>query len=263
MNAFRLFACLLILSPGAAALAEPPPTVFRVGDGMVRTDRLGPGTHRYLRYAIKDGKRTARDIWTRTISLDMHDGKRLLHIVQRWDEVAPPPGGASALLQDSWFDPVTFRPFTHVRRAQKPQGETVSGFEFGTHGVTGMQDLQGNTKRDFNLGYDEIPYNFEYDMELIQTLPLRAGLVASIPFYDAGIDKKADRYLFKVAGTAEITGWDGKPRSCWLITADYNTGSVKNRFWFDKHTQVLVREEAPMADGGTFVKMLLPPESTD
>jgi hypothetical protein len=263
MNRIQLLAFALILPPATLARAEAAPTYFRVGDAQIRTGRLRPGTHRYLRYEVKEGRRTARDIWTRTISYETHEGTRQLHIVQRWDEVAPPPGTVLALIQDSWFDPRDFRPLTHLRRAIKSDGEVLSGFRFGIGAVIGISDLVGNTKKDFRLAYDEVPYNFEYDMELIQALPLRTGLVASIPFYDPGIDKKADRYIFKVTGTATIKGWDGTPRACWLISADYNTGSVKSRFWFDKRTQVLVREESAMPDGATFVKTLLPPESAD
>lgn len=264
MRSSSRIAALAMLALGASGGAsEVGKTMFRVGDGTVRTNRLRPGTNRYLRYVVKDGKRTARDIWTRTISFETRDGRPMMHITQRWDEVAPPPGGALALIQDSWFDKHTFRPVSHVRRAVKADGEVVSGFEFGPSAATGMPDLANNSKRDFRLPYDEVPYNFEYDMELIQTLPLRAGLVASIPFYDAGIDAKADRYVFKVAGTATIRGWDGRPLACWLVTGDYNTGTVRNRFWFDKRSQVLVREEAPLQDGGLLIKTLLPPESGD
>jgi hypothetical protein len=69
--------------------------------------------------------------------------------------------------------------------------------------------------------------------------------------------------VFKVAGSDRITGWDGKPIDCWVVTADYNTGSVRSRFWFDKKSQVLVREEAPLDGGGMLVKTLLPPEAGD
>jgi hypothetical protein len=97
----------------------------------------------------------------------------------------------------------------------------------------------------------------------LQTLPLADGYTANIVFYDAGIDKKADHYVFKVAGSATIQGWDGRPVDCWLVTADYNTGQIKSRFWFDKKSQVLVREEAPMDKGALLVKTLLPPEAGD
>jgi hypothetical protein len=50
---------------------------------------------------------------------------------------------------------------------------------------------------------------------------------------------------------------------CWLITADYNTGVVKSRWWVDKSTQVVLREESQLDDGSMFIKTLLPPEAVD
>lgn len=100
-------------------------------------------------------------------------------------------------------------------------------------------------------------------MELLQALPLTRGLDVSLPFYDAGIDAKSDRYRFQIAGSARIVGWDGTPVNCLLVTADYNSGIVKGRFWFDKKKHVIIREEQPLDDGGTQVKTLLPPEASD
>ena len=250
---------LLAAATGRQALAAP--TRVAVGNGIVDTGRLRPGTTRYLRYEIHGDRRVARDIWQRTVAFEVHDGKRLLHLTQRWDEVSPPSGGGSALEQDSWFDAGTFAPITQVRRVTKADGVVVSGFRFTAAGAVGMQELAGNTRREFSLPYAELPFNFEYDMELLQTLPLREGMDADIPFYDAGIDRKAERYHFKVVGSASIVDWGGREQACWIVTADYNTGSEKSRFWFDKRSGVLVREEATLPAGGTLIKTLLPPEA--
>ena len=251
----------LALSAGFARAAETP---VKLGQALPRFDLLKPGVHRYARYRVEGEKRALIDLWVSRISFETKDGKSLMHIVQRWDEVNPKPGGTRTLEQDSWFEPQTFRPLTHVRRAIKDEGPAViSGYRFLVDKVVGLADLADNSRKDFSLAYAEAAYNFEYDMELLQTLPLAKGYAADIVFYDAGIDPKADHYLFKVAGSDQIPGWDGMPVDCWLVTADYNTGSVKSRFWFDKKSQVLVREEAPLEGGGTLVKTLLPPEAGD
>ena len=249
---------LALAAPAAAETAT-----IRVGPPPARMDLLKPGSHRYLRYEVKDGKRIARDIWDRTISFETHDGRRLLHIVQRWDEVNVPPGGATSLEQDSWFEPDTFRPLTHVRRRTADGQVGVLGYRFLDDRAVGLADLPDNQRKDFSLSYPETPFNFEYDMELIQTLPLHDGYVANIPFYDAGIDKQADRYTFKVAGSDRVAGWDGRPVDCWLITADYNTGTVQSRWWVAKASQVVLREESHLPTGAIFIKTLLPPEAGD
>jgi hypothetical protein len=69
-----------------------------------------------------------------------------------------------------------------------------------------------------------------------------------------------------VTGTVaadRLIGPEGKPIDCWLVTADYNTGKVQSRFWFAKNGQLMLREEEPMEDGRTMLKVLLPPEPGD
>jgi hypothetical protein len=184
-------------------------------------------------------------------------GPAQLHITQRWDEV-----DGRALIQDSWFEPRTFAPLTHIRRLQRDGKTTIGGYLFQAGQVVGMPDLPDNGRKDFSLPLPEASYNFEYDMEFLQALPLAAGRTFDIPFYDPGVDQPG-RYRFVVAGAGRIAGPDGKPMDCWLVTADYNTGKVLSRFWFAKADQVLVREEQTQKDGSTLVKTLLPPESAD
>ena len=255
-----LGAFLAVLSLAGPAGAETP---VKVGEVLARFALLKAGVHRYVRYRIDGDKRTLIDVWTRRISFEPKDGRMLMHIWQRWDEANAKPGGATALEQDSWFEPSTFRPLTHIRRVTMDGKIIVGGYRFLPDKVIGLADLPDNTRRDFSLAYAEPAYNFEYDMELLQTLPLAEGYAANIVFYDAGIDPKADHYVFKVAGSDRILGWDGRAVDCWVVTADFNTGAVRSRFWFDKKTQVLVREEAPLDGGGTLVKTLLPPEAGD
>lgn len=256
-----LVAAAAVAATASAAWSVETPV--KVGEPLARFSLLTPGTHRYVRYIVHGDARTLVDIWVRRISFETKDGRRLMHIWQRWDEAKVQPGGASALEQDSWFEPETFRPLTHVRRVVRDDKVSVGGYRFLPEKVVGMAELPDNQRKDFSLALAEPAYNFEYDMEFLQALPLADGYAGNIVFYDAGIDPKADHYVFKVAGSDRIEGWDGKPVDCWVVTADYNTGEVKSRFWFDKKTQLLVREEAPMKDGGVMVKTLLPPEQGD
>jgi hypothetical protein len=105
-----------------------------------------------------------------------------------------------------------------------------------------------------------------FDTELSDThdgLPGFEITDSDIPFYDAGIDNKPDRYKFVVAGSARFIGPEGKPIDCWLVTADYNSGKVQSRFWFAKKGLLMLREEEQMDDGRILLKVLLPPERGD
>lgn len=141
-NATMLALAAALSIIGGAAAAETPSPV-RVGQAPARMALLRPGVHRYVRYSIKDGRRSTMDIWTRTVAFEPHAGVRRLHITQEWDRVVPP---TSTLVQDSWFDARTFAPLTHVRRADKEGVVTVGGYRFSPGEVVGMTGLPDNTR---------------------------------------------------------------------------------------------------------------------
>ena len=98
-------------------------------------------------------------------------------------------------------------------------------------------------------------------MELFQVLPWKRGYVADLVFYDPGLEPPR-HYLFKEAGEVRIMGPDGRPVNCWVVTADYNTGKVLNRFWIAKDTQIVLHEESVL-NGVIYVKTLIGAEAGD
>lgn len=244
-----------------ASLATPsaPPVILHVGDRLSRFDLLKPATRRYLRYDVRDGRRSAIDIWTREVSFPARGREHDMRIRMRWDEVGAPP---LTIEQDAMFELGTFRPSTHIRRRQHGDTVTIGGYRFLPDRIVGMDELPDNTRKGFLVESNEPAFDFEYDMELLQALPLAEDYAVSIQFYDPGVNPPA-RYVFRVAGSDVIQSPDGGKVPCWVVTADYNTGHVVSRFWFAKKTQVLIREEALTADGIDHVKILLPPESGD
>lgn len=225
-----------------------------VGTQLPRFSLLKPGTHHYLRYIKDNGANKPIDIWERTISFETRDGKQLMHVKQRWDGVAPKQ---YTLLLDSWFEPGTFRPISHERIREMDGTRRVEGFVFSPTQVTGMKDLADNVQKDLVVPSSEPTYNFETDMEFVQTLPLAEGEEFRINFYHPGGAAKPQRYTWKVAGSEAIAGPAG-PVDCWVVTTDYNqpAGSQVTRFWFAKGTQLMVREEA-VTPKGTLVKTLI------
>jgi hypothetical protein len=248
-------AALLIAAQGA--LAEP--VVIKVGDKLPRANLLKPGIHRYVRYTITpDGHRNAIDIWSREISFENKDGRRLMHIHQQWDEISHP----GVLIQDAWFEPDTLRPLTQVKVLTRDGKTTIGGYRFLPDKIVGMDDLPGNSRKGFVQASPEPTNNWETDMEYLQALPLAQGYAASIDFYDPGLDPPA-RYIYTVTGSEKIPEPDSNAIDCWIVSIDFKDprGTVTTHFWFAKKTQVLVREEAKLPDGSTLVKSLLTAEA--
>ena len=242
MHTFRAGAFALVLFTSSFAQAAD----IDVGMTLPRFGMLKEGTHHYLRYFRKGDINTPLDIWTREVRFTA-DGMR---IRQRWDGA-----NGSVKTLDSWFDKGTFRPRTHERITEKDGKRTVEGFAFDGAKVTGLKDLADNTQRELAVTGTEPTYNFETDMEMLQTLPLAAGYEARINFYHPGGPAPA-RYTWQVTGSETINGPQG-PVDCWVVTTDYNQPGKVSTFWFAKATQQMVRQEGTMPDGRGLVKTLI------
>src|SRR5262249_3457369 len=187
-----IFLCVVACACGAAAATPTPTTtpppraetqILHVGDRLERFALLQPGVHRYLRYKIDGSRRTVLDLWTREIRYETKDGQPRFHIVEEWDGAGADP---YVVELDSSFEPETFRPLTHEKRATRGGTTKIAGYRFFPDKIVGMAELPDNTKKDFSESSTEPAYNFVTDMELLQTLPLRRSYVADINFYDPG-----------------------------------------------------------------------------
>lgn len=152
---------------------------LRVGDRLDRFNWLKPGARTYLRSQQREGQQIAIDIWQRETRIETIDGVKRLRIIQRWDGADQP----SVLTErDSVFELGTFRPLTHLRITTREDGRRVEAFRFTDSGIVGLKGVADNERTDFSVASDEPMYNFETDMEMLQTLPLAAGYSVSIPF---------------------------------------------------------------------------------
>lgn len=244
----RLALSFMLLAPCASAPAED----VNVGTPLPRFALLKEGTHRYLRFMKAGEASTPADIWTREVRFEQREGKPLLRIRQRWDAAAP---GPSLRLIDSWFEAGTFRPLSHERITEREGKRVVEGFTFTPERIAGMQSLAENTQKDLSVASGEPTFNFETDIEFLQTLPLAPGYEARINFYHPGGSTPPQRYTFKVSGSATIAGPAG-PVDCWVVTTDYNKPGSVSTFWFAKGSQLMVRQESKVGER-TLVKALI------
>jgi hypothetical protein len=249
---------LPVLFAGLCASAQAAVHSVDVGAPLPRFSLLKPATHHYLRYIrTPDGGNVPVDIWAREVRFDERDGKRQLHIVQRWDgAMASAAATPSVRRLDSWFETATFRPLSHVRVSEKDGKKTVEGFVFAPDRVSGMQDLADNTQKALSAPSPEPTFNFETDIEFLQALPLAEGYEASINFYHPGGSSAPRRYTFKVTGAETIAGPAG-PVECWVVWTDYGTPGADAKFWFAKGSQLMLRQESAPRDGKVLVKTLI------
>lgn len=243
-----------ITSSIASAATSAAPHRLNVGDQLVRFDLLKPGRRSYLRSQVRNGAHIATDIWQREVRFERVDGADRLRVVQRWDGTGKEP---SLVERDSLFELGTFRPLTHVRTTHAGGKTVVEGFQFGPKALTGMRDLTDNSQAAVDVSFPEPMYNFETDMEMLQTLPFARGYAVSIPFFHP-VGGAPARYLWRVAAEEALAGPDGRGVACWVVETDYNRPQgPPARFWFAKGSQQLIRQEARAPDGSIHLKTLL------
>lgn len=245
-----LGAASLLTAAAAGRASAAAVHTLKVGEALPRFTLLKPGTHRYLRARASGDSVTPTDLWTRTVSFEPREGRTALRIIQRWE--AP----SQTLHLDSWFEPGTFRPFTHDRTLRKGEESRLESFDFRPDGVVGRAGVASNTREGFRQATPEPFYNFEVDMEFLQTLRLAQGYEVSVPFYHPGAEG-AERTLFKVVGRERLPAPGGLDLDCWVVTTDYGKPGPLSRFWLARSGQQLVRIESPRPDGTRILKMLL------
>lgn len=237
------------------SLARTTPHQLKVGDRLERFDRLTPGVRVYLRSQQRELLHAPVDIWRRETRVDAVNGVDRLRIVQRWDGAGRP---GSLVERDSLFEVGTFRPLTHIRTTTRDGVRIVEGYAFEATGIVGMTGLADNTRDGFSVVSDEPMYNFEVDMEMLQTLPWASGYAVSIPFYHPSPSTTPARYLWKATAEDRLRGPDGRDLDCWVIETDYNAPErPPSRFWLSKATQQFVKLEALGLDGVMQRKTLL------
>jgi hypothetical protein len=253
---------LVILLTSSLSVANPPlasaPETLQVGRPLPRAALLTPGVHRYARYMISDDSRKLLDLWSRRVTYEDVDGRRLLRVHQRWDAADK----SYVAIFDQTFEANTLRPLSQTQSVTRKDSSRTLSVRIDGSGVDSMSDGAPGSAKPLHKKFKLPFYNFHTDMELLQTLQLKKNYVVSIPFYDVGQDPPA-YYTYSVAGEETLPAGDGTPIECWLVLAQFDPKSAPTRFWFAKRNQVLLREEVDIPGQGMLVKTLLNAEAED
>jgi hypothetical protein len=244
--------------PPGAPLSTAGPlgqvTAIAVGERLARFDNLTPGTRTYLRYRVLNDVWRPVDIWRREVRFDDQGGQRRLHIVQSW---TGPTGAISNLDIDSWFEMGTFAPISHERRNVRAEEVRNEGFRFTPSRIDALPATPNNVRASFTLDTPRRPFNFETDMEMLQTLPLAEGYAVRLPFYHPGGSPPSD-WVFRVIGSDRLNLATG-PADVWVVEMIPAEGPpvIGGRFFVAKRGQQVLRVEQPMPGGGMIVKVLI------
>lgn len=242
MRARRLVLSLTLALPIDAAVAATP---VRVNPADLHLDSLRPATMTYLVYmhgAAGSGIKRAM-LATSEIKREQVDGQKAWVIEQRWEDesgtvhtartVHAAKDAATLSQTSSWTRPD--RRLTTVVEPAKGHG-SIEG------------DLPEASRKTMEAGFaamrDGWWMNWHSDLTLLPLLPYEKGGTLRIRLFDVGMAAPMD-VDYGVLGERTLVGADGRGRDCWLVETESGrpgSGNVQ-RFWIDKASRVVVKEE--------------------
>jgi hypothetical protein len=224
---------------------------INVGSTLPRIENLKEGSKTYIRYRIRtDGVSEPIDLQVKTLKVEERAGTKELRISQHWQTAT------AALRLESLFEPKTLKPLTHERIREREGKITKEGFRFLGKRVISLETMPDNSRAGFEIAGAVTPFNFEIDLETLQSMPLEKGAEFRIPFYHPGGPAPA-HYTFKVVAE-EVLRLGGASIPCWVVSTDYNAPEKPlAKFWIEKGSQTVVRVVQPLDDGTTIVKALV------
>ena len=120
---------------------------------------------------------------------------------------------------------------------------TVKAFNFYKHKIEGSDSIKNNTEKDFLLEFNKPAFNWELDLEFLQTLPYKLNTNFVIKFYHPGGKSNPKYYNYTVIGREKIVMTDGRKIKSWVLKINYSKNNSAT-FWIGaKNRQVLRVEE--------------------
>jgi len=123
------------------------------------------------------------------------------------------------------------------------RGGLNEAFNFSFKGIEGADSVKNNSKKDFRLSFNDFPFCFEMDLEVLSLLPItRVGQKFAVNFYHPGGEIPPKYYLVEVLGREVLQTIDRKPVACWKIRLRYDETSY-DYSWITTQSHELLRLE--------------------
>jgi hypothetical protein len=211
---------------------------IRLKDKRLITSALKPGLKQYLVYFQNPKKQKTLGFWfwLRNIQIENRNGENVFTITQHWYG-NDTTGYRSVYSINKTAD---FAPVYHTETIKN----ITKAYNWQSDKITGADSVSQNAKKSFSLGFKEPNFNWNLDIETFEMLPLAAGKVFVINFYDAGLDPPA-YVTYKVTGSEVLTTLNNEKVDCWKLfnEGDYNGGHYTETFWISKKEHEFLKEE--------------------
>lgn len=190
--------------------------------------KLKEGLHQYLVYFENPAKQQIAmpTIWNRQVTFKKWKGRDVIEVEQSWF------GNDSTFYRYvySICDRKTFSPMYHYTRSSRG----VEAFDLSPTKVSGSDSVAANSKKDLDVSLTVPTLNWEVDLEVFNTLPIKKiGQRFIINFYHPGGRSVPAYYEYAVVGDDKLETIEGRSIDCWLLKINYSAKDWAT-FWIDK-----------------------------
>lgn len=246
-----LLTCVISLSASAQT------DTIRLRDKRLLTSALKPGLKQYLVYFqdVKKKKSLGFWFWMRDIKMGEKNGGKVFAISQHWY-------GSDSTSSRTVYSINKAADFAPVYHSETINGKTKA-YNWGTDRITGADTVADNLQKTFALDFKTPNFNWNLDIETFEMLPLAAGKIFAINFYDAGLTPP-EYVIYKVIGSEVLATVDNQKVDCWKLytESEYKGRKFTETYWISKKGHEFLKEEDSFA-GGYRYKIKMPASAPD
>ncbi|TSJ44466.1 hypothetical protein FO440_09890 [Mucilaginibacter corticis] len=225
---------------------------IRLPGKALNTAWLKPGMRQYM-IVITD-PRTPKSrflwYWMREIKKEQRSGQLVFTTTQHWY-------ASDTLRYRQAYSINRASDFAPIYHKEMVQGKT-GAYNWTDSNIVGADSVANNFRKDFKLDFHAPNYNWNVDIEIFEMLPLAAGKVFAINFYDAGLSPP-EFIKYTVIGS-EVLNYGGKQVDCWKLFTKGTSGKItySETYWISKAGHDFLREEDDYGQGMHRSKIRMP-----
>jgi hypothetical protein len=227
---------------------------IRIAQNHLVTSALKEGLHQYLIYFENPKKKriTGSFVWNRYVSFKNLNGREVIEITQEWFG----NDTTSNRYVYSISQRKNFQPIYHYTRSSRG----VEAFDFEGTKITGSDSVAENAKKDLEVISQVPTLNWEDDLEIFSTLPIKkVGQRFIMHFYHPGGRLAPAYYEYAVIGSEKIKSIEERSIDCWQLRIDYGQNRGWAIFWIDKKSQEVLKMQEFFGTGYRYKVRLVTP----
>lgn len=242
MKQYKYFILFVFISSFTnQGLASQKNDTLTISAANLRYDNIKYGRASYIVFNKKTKESPAQGIYLVHINVTPVKYKQepVIEIAQQWDGKDTIIHRANTYLNamdystrfhQTWWKGLTY----------------TSTFDFDTHNILIEGNIADSTKQKIDSAFDESfnSYNLNWhsDLFIFTRLPYKSNRYFRIRLFDPGFGRPSDEIYF-VSGSESLMNTSGKKISCWVMERKGKVADSYQKFWVDKKSKLVLKEE--------------------